>query len=301
MNANEFRSQLRQHLESLSDRILLRVMISSRADDFVELTGAEMASKGIALAEEYCGTPQSGVILLLLPHSAELFLLHLGLVLMGRLPGILAWPTSRVDPEKYQRNLLHQLKHLPAARLITLPRLSQNLNKSLPFAVTGYPIAHSDQLQSQFSLDVDLPLMEKQTQPVEEVGEPDNALFLQFSGGTTGEQKCVVVTAPMLANQLDILSSTLDFTRKDGVVSWLPLYHDMGLIACFWLPLWNDAPSTQFAATDWLMHPELLFHFLSKYQATFCWLPNFAFAYLAAQRKRERHEVNLAHVRAFIN
>ena len=115
---------------------------------------------------------------------------------------------------------------------------------------------------------------------------PEEALFLQFSGGTTGDQKCVVVTAPMLVNQLNRLSKTLQFNRGYALLSWLPMYHDMGLIACFWLPLWNEACSTQFAVSDWLMGPGLLFHLMSTYRATFCWLPNFAFAYLAAQKER---------------
>ena len=50
---------------------------------------------------------ERAVVLLLLPHSPELFLLQLGLVLKAHVPAILAWPTSRVDPEKYQRNLIH--------------------------------------------------------------------------------------------------------------------------------------------------------------------------------------------------
>ena len=78
-------------------------------------------------------------------------------------------------------------------------------------------------------------------------------MFLQFSGGTTGAQKAVVVTASMLDSQLQRLSGVLEFTADDGVASWLPIYHDMGLIACLWLPLWRGAPSLQFSATDWLL------------------------------------------------
>ena len=59
----------------------------------------------------------------------------------GHVPAILAWPTSRVDPEKYQRNLVHQLSHLPADRLITLPRLAANLAESS--AVSRYGLAAS--------------------------------------------------------------------------------------------------------------------------------------------------------------
>jgi acyl-CoA synthetase (AMP-forming)/AMP-acid ligase II len=126
-------------------------------------------------------------------------------------------------------------------------------------------------------------------------------LFLQFSGGTTGAQKAVVVTAPMLTVQLELLRENLGFSESDCVASWLPMYHDMGLIACLWLPLWHGAPSVQLSASDWLMSPELLFQFMDRYRGTFCWLPNFAFSYLADQRQRMRAAYSLGHVRGWIN
>ena len=125
--------------------------------------------------------------------------------------------------------------------------------------------------------------------------------FLQFSGGTTGDQKCVVVTAPMLFGQLERLKSALGFDQDDAIVSWLPLYHDMGLIACFWLPLWTGTSSIQFSAEEWLMDPGMLFELMERFKATFCWLPNFAFSYLAAQKRRIKRNASLTHVRAWIN
>ena len=301
MTADEFRIQLRSRLESVSDQVVLRVLVSEREHSFLELHGTDLLARSIDLAEKYCQVPPSGVVLLLLPHSAELFLLHLGLVLIGRLPAILAWPTNRIDPEKYQHNILHQLRNLPAAQLLTLPRLAQNLNPGMPFIVTECPINEYQKFESIFSMKLEISPVEKYNVTLPEAGTPQDALFLQFSGGTTGQQKCVVITSAILTNQLKRLGKTLHLNERDGVVSWLPLYHDMGLIACFWLPLWNGIPSTQFSATDWLMHPSLLFDFMSKYRATFCWLPNFAFTYLAALKDRVGRTANLENVRAWIN
>ncbi|HTV57380.1 MAG TPA: AMP-binding protein [Verrucomicrobiae bacterium] len=267
----------------------------------MELTGPELLSRSLELADRYCDAPPSSVVLLLLPHSVELFLLHLGLVLRGRLPAILAWPTSRVDPEKYQRNVLHQLQNLPASQLITLPRLARSLDPGLAYRATECPIANHEKLEESFRVDLGIVQAELRIPSRGADHTPEDALFLQFSGGTTGAQKCVVVTAPMLVNQLRRLSAALQFTSSDGVASWLPMYHDMGLIACFWLPLWNSAPSTQFAATDWLLDPGMLFRLIGEYRATFCWLPNFAFSYLATHKARMGKASNLSHVRAWIN
>src|SRR2546422_2397627 len=46
-----------------------------------------------------------------------------------------------------------------------------------------------------------------------------------------------------------------------------PLYHDMGLVACLWFPLWAGTPSTHFAASDWLLRPELLFQLQAEHRS----------------------------------
>ncbi len=300
LDAGTFREELRFRLQKNRERVLLRIVLSP-ADTPVELTGADILARAPALAVTYVEAPVGTVVLLLLPHSVELFLLHLGLILEGRLPAILAWPTSRVDPEKYQRNLLHQLRRLPARQLVTLPRLAANLAAGLHFPATPCPIENASQLEKSFAIPLPPEIDERDAAHPGSGDTPPDAVFLQFSGGTTGAQKAVVVTAPMLVEQLERLRAFLEFTENDGVASWLPMYHDMGLIACLWFPLWHGAHSVQFSAADWLINPERLFDFADQYRATFCWLPNFAFSYLAAQRDRMKGPHALDHVRGWIN
>jgi len=298
MNVNEFLSELRRRLAQNTRGTLLRIVLSESS--VLELTGDEITRQALQVAEKFSRSQSGDVVLILLPHSRELFLLHLGLVLTKRIPAILPWPTARIDPEKYQRNLAHQLRNLPARELVTLPRLAQNLRPALPYSVSACPIDSGNRWEESIRNpplealppgEVDLP----RSSP------PTDALFLQFSGGTTGAQKAVVVTAPMLASQLESLGSRLALSAEDSVVSWLPLYHDMGLIACLWLPLWYGTPSLHLSATDWLLNPALLFEFMARYRGTFCWLPNFAFSFLSGQRQRILGSYSLGHVRAWIN
>jgi fatty-acyl-CoA synthase len=290
----------RQLIDRSSDRHILRVAVSpGAAEVWCQYTGSELITAATALADQRHLTKQTRVVILLLPHSPELFLLHLGLVLSGRVPAILPWPTARVDPEKYQRNLLHQLGRLPAHHLITLPRLAENLRPGLSYPVSGLEISSGNQFEKGFT-----DLFDAKSSASANLGFPElpaGTLFLQFSGGTTGAQKCVAVTEAMLEAQLSRLASVLLPSNTDGVVSWLPMYHDMGLIACLWFPLWAGIPSMHFAASDWLLRPEVLFQFLQEYGATLCWLPNFAFSYLAQRRRSMGASYSLAHVRAWIN
>ncbi|MGB7846171.1 MAG: AMP-binding protein, partial [Candidatus Acidiferrum sp.] len=297
----EFCRQLREQLLSNGEKILLRVIVAPDFDRPLELTGKAILERAEVLASSIALPKVLGVVLLLLPHSPELFLLHLGLVLQGHVPAILAWPTSRVDPEKYQRNLVHQLSHLPADQLVTLPRMAQNLAGSLPYAVTGLQLENGESFEKLFPAGPVIQHLEQQQVPARHSRPSSDALFLQFSGGTTGAQKAIVVTAPMLYQQLKRLGEALEFTSGDGVVSWLPLYHDMGLIACFWMPLWHGAPSVQIGANDWVINPELLLRYISRCRASFCWLPNFSFSYLSQRREYMQNSYPLESVRAWIN
>ena len=108
-------------LQLARERVLLRVGESPGAQIIREFTGNDLIdAKNTARSQPISSDSQ--IVLLLLPHSPELFLLQIGLTLCGKVPAVLPWPTTRVDGLKYQRNLLHQLNQLPADHLITLPR-----------------------------------------------------------------------------------------------------------------------------------------------------------------------------------
>ena len=298
---NEFRIQLRERLLSCKDKVVLRVVSSPSFDQPVEFTGAAFLQRADELVSLLHLPKERSVILLLLPHSPELFLLQVGLVLSGHVPAILAWPTSRIDPDKYQRNLVHQLSNLPADLLVTLPQLVENLAANLPYPAVSLTLQDGAAYEKLFPAGQVSERLERREFPGRNTRPSPKTLFLQFSGGTTGAQKAIVVTAPMLTDQFEQLREALKFTAQDGVASWLPLYHDMGLIACYWMPLWHGAPSLQIGANDWVMNPALLLRFVDRYRATFCWLPNFSFSYLSQRREQMQGEYRLDSVRAWIN
>ena len=88
----------------------------------------------------------------------------------------------------------------------------------------------------------------------------------------------------------------------DRIYSWLPLYHDMGLIACFMLPMVCHVPVVMQSPLDWVMHPDTMLQIISEHKCTLTWMPNFAFQFVPRRTPRERWgQYDLSSMRALIN
>ncbi len=72
--------------------------------------------------------------------------------------------------------------------------------------------------------------------------KPEDIVLLQHSSGTTGLQKGVRAPRAAVFNQLESYAAALQLNAQDVIVSWLPLYHDMGLIAGFLMPVLEGIP-----------------------------------------------------------
>ena len=92
-----------------------------------------------------------------------------------------------------------------------------------------------------------------------------------------------------IARQLAAYRDALDLdVAAARIVSWLPLYHDMGLISSFLLPVWLGVPILSIDPFVWVAQPELFFEAAETFGATHGWLPNFAFLHLARRVNRKR-------------
>src|ERR1700723_2731775 len=105
--------------------------------------------------------------------------------------------------------------------------------------------------------------------------DPSKILFLQYTSGSTMEPKGVVVTHE---NILNTYSLVIDHPAPI-VVSWLPQYHDMGLIGCYLYPALKGGTTYGFAPMDFIQRPILWFDAITTYHATATAAPNFAYDY----------------------
>jgi thioester reductase-like protein len=105
--------------------------------------------------------------------------------------------------------------------------------------------------------------------------DPPKILFLQYTSGSTMEPKGVTVTHE---NILNTCSLVIDHPAP-VVVSWLPQYHDMGLIGCYLYPALKGGTTHGFAPVDFIQRPMLWFDTITTYHATATAAPNFAYGY----------------------
>jgi thioester reductase-like protein len=100
-------------------------------------------------------------------------------------------------------------------------------------------------------------------------------LFLQYTSGSTMEPKGVMVTHENILQTCPLVIDHPD----PVVVSWLPQYHDMGLIGCYLYPALRGGTTYGFASMDFIQRPILWFDTITTYRATATAAPNFAYDY----------------------
>lgn len=115
----------------------------------------------------------------------------------------------------------------------------------------------------------------------------DSLALLQLTSGSTAEPKAVQITHRNLYHNLvDTISYLRWDERHDVMVSWLPLFHDMGMVGCLVMPMFSGIGLVGITPLDFLSRPLLWAELISRYGGTITTAPNFAWAILTRQLAR---------------
>jgi fatty-acyl-CoA synthase len=231
--------------------------------------------------------------LVIIAHTQNLESIYAfwGAMLAGAIPSMFPTLTEKLDPDIYMRGMAELVKLSDVRAVLTTDDFAPTLAVNV-----GCPVYGSSQLKISAS---DSPSL-RSGEGVR--GRGGDIAFLQHSSGTTGLQKGVALSHEAVLNQLASYSDSIVLNEQDVIVSWLPLYHDMGLIAGFLLPLIQGVPLVLMSPFDWVAHPAQLFRAISDYHGTLCWLPNFAYNHCARRiRQRDTEGLSAASMRLFIN
>jgi len=107
--------------------------------------------------------------------------------------------------------------------------------------------------------------------------KPDHVAFIQYTSGSTGDPKGVVLTHANLVANINAMATMLDVQDDDVFVSWLPLYHDMGLIGAWLGSLVHGIPLVLMSPLAFLARPRRWLDAITRYRGTISGAPNFAY------------------------
>jgi thioester reductase-like protein len=214
-------------------------------------------------------------LLLAYPPGLEMICAFFGCVRAGLIPVPVYPPGSRGFQSALYK-MVHIAKDCQAAGVLTSKDYHASLKTNLArsgVAASGVDVDYISGLPWIVTEDFFDTISD--TASDEAFIETSKILFLQYTSGSTMEPKGVIVTHE---NILDTYQLVIDHPEP-VVVSWLPQYHDMGLIGCYLYPALKGGTTYGFASMDFIQRPALWFDAITTYRATATAAPNFAYDY----------------------
>ena len=219
------------------------------------------------------------VCAIIMRHNRILYPLYLAIVCVGAIPAVLAYPNPRLHPDKFRQGIDGMSLRSGLDWVFTERDLEETVRPSLE-----KPGSTIKGLHFPLEWKTGHALTKEQLDRVitrHNMVNRDDPLLLQHSSGTTGLQKPVLLSHRAVLEHVKYYGQAIGLNENDKIVSWLPLYHDMGLIAAFHLPLAFGVPTVQIDPFEWVMVPSLLLDAVSLERGTISWLPNFAYNMMA--------------------
>lgn len=259
----------------------------------------EVANKYSARLKQL-GVKKGDVCAIIIRHNPLFYPLYLGISGIGALPAVLSYPNPRLHHEKFQQGLI-AMSERSGLNWIFTERELERIIKPL--------IVNRGKVNSGLFFPMDWELKksvnEKELEELKQIRnliDENDPMLLQHSSGTTGLQKPIILSHKAILDHVNNYGKAIQLSENDIVTSWLPLYHDMGLIAAFHLPLASGITTIQIDPFEWVLAPSILLDSITKEKATLSWLPNFAFNLMADKIKEEELEkTSLVSLRMVIN
>ena len=289
-----FPQRLKQAYENQPELTILTLLHAGQEDRPISYRQLVEGAAGYAATYQQLGIQPGEVVILILEHGQDLIFAFWGAVLHGAIPAIMPFLTEKLLPERYRADLAALIAVTQPSAIVTYPEFETEIRPALKTDDFVRQVILSTEVEGAQIPDFSTMAGFKR--------RPEDIVLLQHSSGTTGLQKGVALSHQAVFRQLENLSTAINQSEKDVIVSWLPLYHDMGLIAGFLMPILSANHLVLMSPFDWIRAPYRLMQAVTRYKGTLSWLPNFAY-YFCAQKVRDRQleGVDLSSWRAVIN
>jgi len=214
-------------------------------------------------------------VAIMLRTEAAFFHTFFGVLLAGAIPVPIYPPFRRDLIEDYARRQIGILQNAAVRAIITFPealRMAALLRSRVPSiraSVTTADLKGGDLTGDD--------LTGKGGFEMNAAGDPAAPALIQYTSGSTGEPKGVLLSNGNLLANIRAIGQAIRIRPDDVAVSWLPLYHDMGLIGSWLGALYFGIPITILSPLTFLARPARWLHAIHAHRATISAAPNFAF------------------------
>ncbi len=252
-------------------------LVDRFAETIDSVTYRQLWARSASVATELaaCGVGRGDSVLLLMESSLAFYAGLFGAMLRGALPVAVyppSGPQSLVPALEHLRKVLRQL---PSAKAILTSQalfgVADEVRAGLPVAVRVLEAAPAPEPSA-----VEM--------PGEAVG-PDEPVLLQYTSGSLGDPRAIELSTRAIFANLTGIGDAFGMRPGDVGLSWLPLYHDMGLHSAFF-NLMFEMPLALMSPLDFIRRPQAWLQAVSRYHVTHSPAPSFGYAY-AARRIRE--------------
>jgi 1-acyl-sn-glycerol-3-phosphate acyltransferase len=204
-------------------------------------------------------------VALMLPTSLEFFIAFCGILYAGAVP-VPIYPPARLSQiEDHVRRQASILRNAGARVLVTVP---EGLRLA---ALLRGQVDTLNAVETVARLSSDTPIA------LPPVTEGSAIAFIQYTSGSTGDPKGVVLSHRNLVENVKAMGTVIDATSADVFVSWLPLYHDLGLIGAWMASMYFGVPLYVTSPLNFLVRPVCWLKAIHHFRGTISAAPNFAY------------------------
>ena len=253
------------HAEHHPERPHITVIGDGDHAESITYGDLQNAATAVAAGLQARGLQPQQTVALMLPTGREFFAGFFGILLAGGIPVPIYPPARLAQIEDHLRRQIRILANAGIVALITvseaqsLARLLRAQIDSLHSVLTVEALSHSGESLNRYA------------------ARPHDVAFLQYTSGSTGNPKGVVLTHDNLLANIRVMGQVVNIKSTDVFVSWLPLYHDMGLIGAWLGSLYFACPLVLMSPLAFLARPARWLWAIHRHRGTISAGPNFAY------------------------
>jgi 1-acyl-sn-glycerol-3-phosphate acyltransferase len=288
VNRPDLEEQIRK-AETLTEIIRLRgrgepgrahIVLYDEDEKQRTISFGELYERSSAVADELQrrGLEPGQTVAIMLPTCAEFFYTFAGILLAGGIP-VPIYPPFRADRiAEYAARQSNILRNAEAQFLVTW-RQAEALARILQPSVPSLrEVLNAQRLASDGQSSAATPSTEwRAVEHLSHRAGSEDIAFLQYTSGSTGDPKGVILTHANLLANIQAIVGGIHIQADDVAVSWLPLYHDMGLIGAWFVPIVTGIPLVVMSPLAFLSRPDRWLWAIHKHRGTISPAPNFAY------------------------